>query len=116
MFERYCRWDMQDGRMHAPRHTPTLHSFKLRIAGRGTKGSQRFSWTAAKDLFRKHPADVVAGYSFASARILKLFWQATGTVASTDPHLCRTGFLRRELARSQCRQVKETSWRFALIA
>ena len=26
------------------------------------------------------PADVVAGYSFASARILKLFWQATRTV------------------------------------
>ncbi len=41
--------------------------------------------------------------------------QATETVAPTDPHLCRTGFLRKELARSQCRQVKKSSWRLALF-
>src|SRR6202030_512680 len=108
MFERYRRWDMQDGRMDARRLSATRHSFKFRIAGRRRKGSQRFSWTAAKDLFRKHlDRRMCMAGTLASARILKLFGQATGTVASTDPHLCRTGFLRRELARSQCRQVKK---------
>jgi hypothetical protein len=79
MFERYRRWDMQDGRMDARRLTATRHSFKFRIAGRGRKGSQRFSWTAAND----------------------------PKTASTDPHLCRTGFLRRELARSRSGQIKK---------
>src|SRR5260370_33340917 len=59
MFERYRRWDMQDGNMDARRLTRTRHSFKFRIAGRGRKGSQRFSWTAAKDLFRKLPLQIL---------------------------------------------------------
>jgi hypothetical protein len=49
-----------------------------------------------------------------SARILKVFWQATGTVTYTDPDLCRTGLAQRvELARSQCGQIKISSWRLA---
>src|SRR5258706_1340091 len=50
-------------------------------------------------------------------RILKLFWQATGTVTYTDPDFCRTGLAQRmELARGQCGQVKATSWCLAMFS
>ena len=69
-----------------------------------------------KDLFRKHLDRRMCLVDTISRprEFSNLFWQTTETVASTDPHLCRTGFLRKELARSQCRQAKETSWRLAL--
>jgi hypothetical protein len=42
MFERYRRWDMQDGRMDAPQLTAARHSFKFRIAGRAGKAVSVF--------------------------------------------------------------------------
>jgi hypothetical protein len=65
--------------MDAPQLTATRHSFKFRTAGRGRKGSQRFSWTAAKDLFRKHlDRRMCMAGTLASARILKLFGRQRG--------------------------------------
>jgi len=89
------------------------------LLGSVRKGVSVFVWTSAEDLFQESSglADSLGLYSLAIRANSQTVLAGNGTVTYTDPDLCRTGLAQRmELARSQCGQIKSTSWRLAMFA
>jgi hypothetical protein len=81
------------------------------------KSSQRFCWDFCGGPIPETSGSANAhGSCSRDPRDSQTVLVGNGTVTYTDPDLCRTGLAQRmELARSQCGQIKTTSWRLAVF-